>query len=156
MSQYLFGPLPDPSDTSGTPRKPYLKQEGIYVLAREAGDTEVAMLEPNGDTYILEFFEAEVFLKTILKVKEMYRQRILDYLWNFFRVAFDPDVEHAVILRGVDQEGWEDEIKLHFKENRDDSFPGQENKDGKEVVQSGGGETGPLPFLQRLLGVTGR
>ena len=148
MSGYLFGPLPDPLDTSGTPRKPYLKQDGIYVLAREAGDTEVVMLEPNRDTYILEFFEVEKFLKNILGVEEMYRQRVLDYLWNFFRVAFDPDVEHVVILRGVDQEGWENEVKLHF--------PGDEDKDGKEVVQSGGGDASPLPFLQRLLGLPGR
>jgi hypothetical protein len=116
MSGWLSSQMPDPTETAGTQRKPFDKQKGIYVLAREAGDTELVMLEPNGDTYILEYFECERFLKGVLQLDEMYRNRILDYLWNFFRVAFDPDVEHVVILRTVDPEGWENEVKLSFRD----------------------------------------
>jgi len=110
--------LPDPGEKIEAQRKPFEKQDGIYVLAREAGDTEVNLFEPNGDTYPLEYFECESFLKGILHLEEMYRQRILDYLWNFFRVAFDPKVEHVIILRTVDPEGWETEIKDLFKDTK--------------------------------------
>lgn len=116
MLGWLASQMPDPTETAGTQRKPYTKQRGIYVLAREACDTELVMLEPNGDTYILEYFECVKFLKHTLRLDEMYQNRIMDYLWNFFRVAFDPDVEHVVILRTVDPEGWEQELKLDFKD----------------------------------------
>lgn len=110
--------LPDPGEKIETQRKPFEKQEGIYILAREAGDTEVNLFEPKGDTYTLEYFECESFLKGILHLKEMYLLRILDYLWNFFRVAFDPTVEHVVILKTVDPEGWETEVKDLFKDTK--------------------------------------
>lgn len=113
---FMFSLMPDPTETAGTQRKPYERQKGIYVLAREAGDTELVMLEPNRDTYILEYFECEKFLKGVLQLREEFRNRVLDYLWNFFRVAFDPDVEHVVILRTVDPDGWEGEIKLAFRD----------------------------------------
>ena len=114
---YLISSMPDPTETAGTQRRPYEKHKGIYVLAKEAGDTELVMLEPEtNDTYIMEYFECEAFLKNILQLREEFRNRVLDYLWNFFRVAFDADVEHVVILRTVDPEGWENEIKLQFKD----------------------------------------
>jgi hypothetical protein len=108
--------MPDPTETAGTQRKPFEKQNGPYILAREAFDTELVMREPNGDTYILEYFECVGFLKGVLHLSEVYRNRIMDYLWNFFRVAFDPAVEHIVILRTVDPEGWEQEIRLSFQD----------------------------------------
>lgn len=117
MSWFLT--LPEPGETSGTPRKPFQKQEGVYYLQREPMDTEVTLWEPSRDTYILEFFELVTFLQGVLQLKEEFRNRVLDYLWNFFRVAVHPDKERCVILRTVDPEGWEDEVSLLFKREYD-------------------------------------
>jgi hypothetical protein len=115
--------MPDPRDTSGAPRLPYAKKLGIYFLTREPYDTEVLLTEPKepgedtADSYLLEYFEVVKFLKNILWLQPEDTRRILDHLWSFYRVAFDSRTGRSVILRTVDVEGWESEIKLLFKES---------------------------------------
>ena len=65
---------------------------------------------------MLAYFEAERLMKTILGMQEMFRNRVLDMLWNFYTVAVSPDYEKVVALRESDAEGWENEISLQFEE----------------------------------------
>jgi hypothetical protein len=114
--------LPDPHDTSGSARKPFEKKAGIYFLSRERYDTEILITEPKEEgesqapTYLLEYFELVRFMKNIIQLRPEDTRRILDHLWNFYRVAFDSTTGRSVVLRTVDLEGWESEIQLLFKE----------------------------------------
>lgn len=110
--------VPDPQDVSPAPRKPWQKQEGVYFFHRPPLDTEVTIWEPNKDTYILEYFEFEKFLRLLLEVPEERRLRILDNLWGFFRVAMHVPSYRHVILRTQDVDGWENEVCLFNLEPR--------------------------------------
>lgn len=120
----MYSPMPHPEDRiifgerdkQEASRRPYEKQKGIYILHREPMDTEVSWKEPNEDTYIMEWFECERLLHSLLELEEEFRQRVMDYLWNFYTVALSWELRRCVPLREFDAEGWENEVKLLFKE----------------------------------------
>jgi hypothetical protein len=121
---YLLGSLPHPEDKSAAARRPYQRIVGVYVLKRAPFDTEVEIYEPGEDrnTYILEYFEMETWLRNVMNIRGEFFRRICDMLWNFHIVAFHPDVERCISLRNSDVPGWEEEISLGFKD--EESYAG--------------------------------
>lgn len=113
-----FSVLPHPEDVSPAPRVPFAKQDGIYLFYREPGDTAVFIQEPCEDSYILEWFEFETFLKCVLQMEEDTRNRLLDMVWNFYSVALNTVKDRAVVLRSPDRGEWESEIQLQFREGK--------------------------------------
>jgi len=109
-----FYALPHPSDTSDVVRKPHLRQTGIYIFRREPFDTEMKWIEPNGDSYILAWFDAEFMMKVLLQMDEEFLRRVTDMLWDFYTVGVNLDARRVVALRQSDRDGWEDEIALEF------------------------------------------
>jgi hypothetical protein len=71
-------------------------------------------IEPNGDSYILAWLEAESLMKLLLDMEEEFLRRVTDMLWNFYTVGVNLDAERVVALRQTDREGWENEIQLAF------------------------------------------
>jgi hypothetical protein len=93
---------------------PHERHEGVYIFRREPFDTEMKWIEPNGDSYILAWFEAERLMKCLLQMEEEFLRRVTDMLWNFYTVGVNLDTDKVVALRQTDREGWEDEISLQF------------------------------------------
>ena len=110
-----YSVLPHPEDVSPAPRVPFEKQDGVYLFYREPGDTAVFIQEPHEDSYILEWFEFDTFLRCILRMEEEPRNRLLDMVWNFYSVALNTVQDRAVVLRSPDRADWENEIELCFK-----------------------------------------
>lgn len=99
--------LPDPSDRHPAPHKPHKRINGIYVLTREPGDSEVSWTSPDGSNYALEYFEAENFLMRILKIPEAVSMSVVDRLWNFCFIAFDlNDPEKGITDKDVALQKW--------------------------------------------------
>jgi hypothetical protein len=86
MSYYPI--LPDPEDKSPGQLRPQ-KKEGVFLLEREPRDTEIKLTDPDGDSYLLEFFQCEDFLRGPLQLPEVESNKILDTVWNFNRARFD-------------------------------------------------------------------
>lgn len=110
--------LPDPkARTEGL--LPQDKIDGVYLLKREVGEDTIVVVEPrdpeNPDqtpsTYELEYFDAEPYLRRILKIPEHDAYTILDRVWNFRRVAFHPDhPKQAVVIHEEPGRGEKDLI----------------------------------------------
>lgn len=105
--------MPDIREKSTAQRKPHERQEGVYILSREAWDTEITWREPNGDTYLLSWFDAKMLMKTIFWPSGEFYRRVQDVLWNFHNVAVNWDTEQVVSLRS-EPDGWEEEISLQW------------------------------------------
>jgi len=81
--------LPHPEDKSPAPLRPTQIKNGTYTAFREPYSTEVRLVEPDGESYLLEFFEFETFLTARFGLLEERANKILDLLWNFGRIDFD-------------------------------------------------------------------
>lgn len=90
--------LPHPDDKHPAPLRPTERQTGKYVYERTEGDTEVRYTEPSGSSFMLEFFECEILTRNLLRISEVATNRIMDNLWNFFRISFDVDNPEIVRL----------------------------------------------------------
>ena len=72
----------------------------MYTFFREPMDTEVLYVEPDGQSYSLEWFETERIFRTLLRLNEIDSNTILDRLWTFHKVEVDLDQPAIVrILR---------------------------------------------------------
>lgn len=103
-------PMPHPDDRSSAQRRPTVRQEGIYFVFRAPFDTEVHIREPEGDTYALEYFEFENWLRFVMQVRGEEFRCICDRLWNFHSIAFFPGGRCVILRESPESEGWEEEI----------------------------------------------
>jgi hypothetical protein len=94
---------------------------GVYIFRREPFDIEMKWIEPNGDSYILAWLEAESLMKLLLEMEEEFLRRVTDMLWNFYTVGVVLDTERVVALRQTDRDGWEDEVALAFHDEEQES-----------------------------------
>lgn len=111
-----FYPLPHPQDVDSSMRKPHVRHDGVYIFRRDPFDIEMKWIEPNGDSYILPWIEAESLMKLLLHMGDEFLRRVTDMLWNFYTVGVNLDTERVVALRQSDRDGWEDEITLAFQD----------------------------------------
>lgn len=95
----MFPVLPDPEDIHPSPLRPSKRKHGWYELHREAYETAIEVIEPNGDSYMMEFFEFERFLKSVLKIEEVIANRISDTVWNFNRARFHTEEPEVILNR---------------------------------------------------------
>jgi len=90
--------MPNPEDKHPATLRPTNIKPGRYLLEREQYDTEVNITEPGGDSYCLEFFECERFLRAVLRFEEVTVNKILDTVWSFGSAVFSVD-EPDVVTR---------------------------------------------------------
>jgi len=85
-------------------RRPHRKVEGTYLFKRAAYDTTVEMYEPptpDGfvESYVLEHFDAEHLLKTVLGLSEQEIIDLMDRLYNFRAVTFNTRTRDIIARR---------------------------------------------------------
>lgn len=68
--------------------KPTRLYSGTYRFVRHAFESEVTIYEPSGDSYVLEYFDFEIFLKRILRLSEMDAISLTDRIWNFRNIEY--------------------------------------------------------------------
>ncbi|MCI0528697.1 MAG: hypothetical protein L0Y56_14765 [Nitrospira sp.] len=96
MRRY-FSIVPLPDEKHPAPLRPSVKKEGPYTLFRDVQATEVLLTEPDGMSYYFEWFEVDKFLHLTLRIlNEMCRNVILDRLWDFHKIQFDPKIPDIV------------------------------------------------------------
>ncbi len=76
--------------------RPHTKQDGVYVLSREPFSTEVRFREPSGDSYLLPYFTLRQILRVVLKMEDDASSCLLDRLWNFGTIAYEPSTGRMV------------------------------------------------------------
>ena len=78
----------DPNEDLGGIR-PTTVKKGIYRFKRDPYDSDIVIVDPEGNSYIFGYFEFERILKSLFKLNEDALNRLVDMVWDFYSVVFN-------------------------------------------------------------------
>jgi hypothetical protein len=79
--------------------KPTKLKQGVYHFSRGSYESEIAVEEPGGNSFLLGYFEFEKMLRYMFKLNIDQLTRLVDATWNFNSTYWDTKEQAMTIGR---------------------------------------------------------